>query len=70
MLLTASKRWPRTPDTLIAIIAWLEQHGPVHLHRVYGFILDAFYWLGVRAALRKTGTDARLESLAEVMSNQ
>jgi GT2 family glycosyltransferase len=70
LLLAASKHWPRTPNVLIAIIARLEQYGPAHVHRAYGFILDVFYWLGVRAALRKTGTNARLESLAERLSDQ
>lgn len=71
LLLSASNLWPRTPDLLIALVTRLEQRGSTRLHLGYSFILDLFYWLGVRAALRESGVaPARFESLAELLSDQ
>jgi GT2 family glycosyltransferase len=71
LLLDASKVWPRTPDALIGIVARLERRWPQRMQLYYGriifgFILDTFYWLGVRAALCETGiTDGRFKALSE-----
>jgi GT2 family glycosyltransferase len=52
-LLTLSRRWPSTPDKVIALVRWLEQRQVKLLHLYYRFVLDYLYWLGAQTALRE-----------------
>jgi glycosyltransferase involved in cell wall biosynthesis len=52
-LLTLSRWWPSTPNTVIALIQRLEQHQVKRLHLYYRFVLDYLYWLGAQTALRE-----------------
>ena len=52
-LLTLSRWWPSTPNTVIALMQQLEQRQVKHLHLYYRFVLDYLYWLGAQTALRE-----------------
>ncbi len=52
-LLTLSRWWPSTPNTVIALIQRLEQRQVKHLQLYYRFVLDYVYWLGAQTTLRE-----------------
>jgi GT2 family glycosyltransferase len=65
-LLGLSKLWAGTPNAVILFMTWLERHQPAGLHLSYRLVLDYFYWVGAKSALRsQCRAGLRLTSLAK-----
>jgi GT2 family glycosyltransferase len=51
VLLWLTERVPATQRSVMWFMEWFQRRRPARLHVYYSFVLDYFYWLGVREAL-------------------
>jgi GT2 family glycosyltransferase len=67
-LLLAASRLPAFSRTVVYFTALLESLRFPRMTLYYRFVLDYFYWVGVRTALLEGGLPARLDTAANTLS--